>query len=314
MKKTSYLLVALISLTSLVSACGSPTNDTFDSLQTGQNIQINSTEKVSNLAQKMGLGLNTKGLAHLTEVDQTEKVTNASLPEKVDLRAGFSPIYNQQNTNACVGFATVGGLGEYLMRKKGVKTAFSPRFLWNMGRKLEKSLDQNVGMYFTDAVKVIDAYGMLPEEDLPFNEKLFAYNPKPTQEELDQQKKDLTEVPTSKMIQEAKKYKVSQGWVNINSVHAMKKALSKGFPVVFGVNIYDSFYKTTANGVVAVPKATEVNHGGHAIVAVGYDNSKRQLIIRNSWGTQWGDKGYAYLPYDFLKNEDLAFGGFTAKF
>lgn len=308
MKKVSLFLGSLITLTSVISACSNPTND---NLILDQNIQISSTEAVKNSNNKFGLGLNTQGLEKLESDD--EIVANSSLPAKIDLRAGFSPIYNQQNTNACVGFSTVHGLGEYLMRKKGITTSFSPRFLWNMGRKVEKTLDKNVGMYFNDAIKVIDNYGMLPEEDMPFNEKLFTYNPNPSKEDIEQQNKDVAEVPTSTMIQKAKKFKVSQGWVNINSVHAMKKALSSGYPVVFGVLIFDSFYKTKSDGLIAIPKDDEKNHGGHAIVAVGYDNAKRHLIIRNSWGTQWGDKGYAYLPYEFLK-KGIAYGGFTAKF
>lgn len=310
MKKTSYLLIGLVTLSSTLTACNSPSTANN---QLEQNVEISASKSNKNITQKFGMGLNTQGLNKLTEEDNNSESTNSSLPAKADLRAGFSPVYNQQNTNACVGFSTVGGLGEYLMRKKGNNQRFSPRFLWNMGRKLEKSLDQNVGMYFPDAIKVIDAYGMLPEADLPFNEKLFAYNPKPTPEDTAAQNKEISSVPTADMIKKAKNFKVSQGWVNINSVHAMKKALSEGYPVVFGVALFDSFFTTGANGVIPMPKEGEKMHGGHAIVAVGYDNAKKQLIIRNSWGAEWADKGYAYLPYDFMK-KGYAYGGFTAKF
>ena len=46
--------------------------------------------------------------------------------------------------------------------------------------------------------------------------------------------------------------------------------------------------------------------GGHAVVGVGYDDAKQWFIVRNSWGGQWGMKGYFTLPYAYLTDENLA--------
>ncbi len=114
-----------------------------------------------------GLGMRLDGAQPMTEDGNTFSVL-ANRPEVVDLRAGFGPVYNQGATQACVGFSTVGGLGEYFARKRGWTGRFSPRFLWSMGRKMEGTLGQNQGMLITDAQKIMDAYGMLPEASFPF--------------------------------------------------------------------------------------------------------------------------------------------------
>lgn len=232
--------------------------------------------------------------------------TLASLPANVDLRPQFQPVYNQGMTNACVGFSTVGGLGEFMARKRGWNMRFSPRYLWNLGRKTEGSLDQNVGMYLEDAIKIIDNLGMLPEQTYPF---LTTNSEDPAFATV------LTQLPTNAMIEQAKKFRISQGWERIPSVHAMKKALAEGKPVVFAFMIFSNIEQTT-NGVVPMPGPNDQPLGGHAILAVGYDNARRAFIFRNSWGPEWGDKGYGYLPYDYFRANVKAapvYAGFTVK-
>jgi C1A family cysteine protease len=84
--------------------------------------------------------------------------------------------------------------------------------------------------------------------------------------------------------------------------------IAAGFPVVFGISVYDSFESDVVakTGVVPMPGANESNLGGHAICMVGYDNNKRLFKFRNSWGSSWGDKGYGYLPYAYVLNGNLA--------
>jgi C1A family cysteine protease len=55
-----------------------------------------------------------------------------------------------------------------------------------------------------------------------------------------------------------------------------------------------------------MPSPGEAVVGGHCVVAVGYDNSKRQFIIRNSWGTGWGLAGYFMMPFEYLITPTLA--------
>jgi len=89
----------------------------------------------------------------------------------------------------------------------------------------------------------------------------------------------------------------------------MKQSIIDGFPFVFGINIYESFESNNVKntGFVPMPNtSTEQLLGGHAIMAVMFDDDKKIFGCRNSWGPDWGDKGYFYLPYDYILNPDLA--------
>jgi C1A family cysteine protease len=88
----------------------------------------------------------------------------------------------------------------------------------------------------------------------------------------------------------------------------MIHCLSDGFPFVLGISVYDSFMtqKVATTGIVEMPARTENLLGGHAVMAVGFDQATRRFIIRNSWGVDWGMKGYFTIPFDYLSNGNLA--------
>ena len=78
----------------------------------------------------------------------------------------------------------------------------------------------------------------------------------------------------------------------------MKHCLSNGFPIIFGFLVYKSFEskKVAETGHMIMPQENDKILGGHAVLAVGYDDNKKYFIIRNSWGEEWGDQGYFYMP------------------
>ena len=88
----------------------------------------------------------------------------------------------------------------------------------------------------------------------------------------------------------------------------MKSCLAEGYPFVFGFTVYESFesQKVAQTGVLNMPAAKEKAVGGHAVLAVGYDDASKRFIIRNSWGDQWGQKGYFTIPYQYLTTPNLA--------
>jgi C1A family cysteine protease len=255
-------------------------------------------------ALRHGLGLNLNGLKKLVN-DDSGFATKAALPAKVDLRPGCSPITNQGMSNACVGFSMADGLGEFLAKKQGRPMDLSPRYIWNLSRHNDKSLHENTGTWPHVAMKMADNLGFALQSDFPMPSAAATENEK-TFMPL------VTERPSNDVVAKAKKNRLFKGWKPITSVHAMKKSLAEGMPVVFGIAVYPSIAQANDTGIIPMPRANEEFEGGHAIVAVGYDNAKRQFIIRNSWGTEWGDKGYGYLPYDFF-NTGNAYEGFTAK-
>ena len=89
----------------------------------------------------------------------------------------------------------------------------------------------------------------------------------------------------------------------------MKECLSRGFPFVFGFQVFESFesQEVASSGIMPMPQANEKIVGGHAVLAVGFDEKKQIFIIRNSWGNKWGNKGYFTMPYEFINNTDYCF-------
>jgi C1A family cysteine protease len=88
----------------------------------------------------------------------------------------------------------------------------------------------------------------------------------------------------------------------------MRICLADGFPFVFGFSVYESFESATVarTGVAPMPRRDEKLLGGHAVLAVGYDDAKERFLVRNSWGTGWGMKGYFTLPYDYLGDRNFS--------
>lgn len=88
----------------------------------------------------------------------------------------------------------------------------------------------------------------------------------------------------------------------------MQGCLAAGVPFVFGFSVYDSFegQEVARTGVVPLPPRAEHLLGGHAVLAVGYDDESQRFIVRNSWGTGWGMDGYCTMPYGYLTDPGLA--------
>ncbi len=87
---------------------------------------------------------------------------------------------------------------------------------------------------------------------------------------------------------------------------SMKKCLAEGNPFVFGIYVFDSFENVSTDGIVPDPDINNENIlGGHAIIAVGYDDNSKMFKFANSYGRNWGKNGYGYISYDYLTNKDL---------
>jgi C1A family cysteine protease len=101
---------------------------------------------------------------------------------------------------------------------------------------------------------------------------------------------------------------------NLNSI---KNAISQDFPIVFGIDVYSSFEskQVSKTGVVPMPNVnTEQLLGGHAIMMISYDDTKKVFGCMNSWGTSWGNKGFFTLPYAYVLSNQLAFDFWTIHF
>ena len=83
----------------------------------------------------------------------------------------------------------------------------------------------------------------------------------------------------------------------------MKRSLIINGPFMAGVDVYESWFtdKASKTGLIPMPKKKEQYQGGHAICIAGYDDSKKLFKFKNSWGDGWGNEGYGYLTYDYMK-------------
>jgi C1A family cysteine protease len=208
------------------------------------------------------------------------------LPASVDLRDKMPPIYDQGQLGSCTGNGIV-GLREYYMIALGQPvTHLSRLYLYYKEREIEGTIDQDAGAMIRDGMKVLNKIGCAPETDFPYEINTFTHKPN-VQAEAD-----------------AAAYKIS-GYSRVTpNISAFRSALAHNQPVVFGFTVYESFESQHAadTGIISMPDTSkEKVLGGHCVLAVGYDDVKQHVIVRNSWGENWGDKGYCYMPYAYFQ-------------
>ncbi len=218
----------------------------------------------------------------------------ATLPPLVDLRPQCPPVYDQGQLGSCTGNAIAGAVQFVRMNAKPPLTPdFVPSrlFIYYNERVMEHTVRQDSGAMIRDGIKSISKLGVCPETpDWPYVVAKFAQKPpKPA-------------------FKHALQHKAVSYTRLINSVQQMQGCLASGFPFVFGFSVYASFESQAVaqSGIVPMPQAGEQQLGGHAVLAVGYDNSQQRFIVRNSWGTGWGMAGYFTIPYAYLTNNNLA--------
>lgn len=212
------------------------------------------------------------------------------LPPSVDLRSECPPVYDQGQLGSCTANG-IGGAIEFDQRKLGHKEFVPSRlFIYYNERVIEGTVNQDSGAQVRDGIKSVATLGAPPETDWPYDIQQFAVKP-PARAYTDA-KQDLVTV-YSRVVQNLGQF---QG------------CLAEGYPFVFGFTVYESFEspEVAKTGEVPMPSAGESVVGGHCVVAVGYVNSKRMFIIRNSWGTGWGLKGYCLMPYEYLLDSHLS--------
>ncbi|MDA8142087.1 MAG: C1 family peptidase [Desulfobacteraceae bacterium] len=113
--------------------------------------------------------------------------------------------------------------------------------------------------------------------------------------------------PPQKCYTQALQDRIS-AYARLSTLDEMRACLADGYPFVFGFSVYESFesQKMAKSGVLKMPKAGEKMLGGHAVLGVGYDDTTKRFLVRNSWGTDWGKKGYFTMPYAYVSDRNLS--------
>lgn len=206
---------------------------------------------------------------------------------KVDLRKYCSPIENQGSLGSCTGQAIAGAI-ELLNKRNGRYSDISRLFIYYFERLLLGTVNYDSGAYIRDGIKSVSRYGAPLEKLWPYIVSKFKQRP-------------LTEA-----INDALRRKVTR-YERIVNHDGCIDALNNGYPIIIGFDVYSSFYRINRTGVMTYPnKRQERLLGGHAVLIVGYDAVRQHYIVRNSWGTAWGDKGYFYMPFSVIQDTSMS--------
>jgi C1A family cysteine protease len=238
------------------------------------------------------------------------------LPTEVDLREYCSPVRDQGQLGSCTAFSMGSGLREFMLIKSNpvppnppdtcltklvqqslIRKLFSldyavlsPLFLYYEERVLEGTVNEDSGASMRDGMKVLSNQGICPEVNWPYVISKFRTK------------------PPDQAYENALNYKIAV-YSRLYSLTDMKSALATEQGVVFGFNVYESFdtNEVAQTGNMPMPKYGERILGGHAVFICGYKDDETwpgggYLIIKNSWGLDWGDNGYFYMPYAFASN------------
>jgi C1A family cysteine protease len=214
-----------------------------------------------------------------------------ALPPRVDLRNGCPPVYDQGELGSCTAHAIAGAV-EFVMRKQRLTDVFTPSrlFIYYNERVIEGTVDEDAGAMLRDGIKCVARLGAPHEGLWPY--VIARFRARPTRP-----------VYRDGLEHQALLYRrVTQ------TLDQMKGCLASGFPFVFGFAVYESFESdaVAATGTAPLPAPHERLLGGHAVLAVGYDDADGAFFIRNSWGDDWGDRGYGAMPYAYLTDENLS--------
>ncbi|NCI52121.1 cysteine protease [Sediminibacterium roseum] len=251
--------------------------------------------------KQLALGVKKPVQQILQKVEKATAAKKAAVKAltKVDLRKWCSPIEDQGSIGSCTAHATI-GLYEYFERRAFGKHIDGSRlFQYKATRNLLRKTGDD-GAYLRTAMAALVLFGVVPEKYWPYDEEKF------------------NEEPSAFLYSYAQSYQAISyyrldcpGVTRKELLEAIKDHMRNGFPSVFGFTCYTSLHQAD-HGKIPFPDKKEDTDGGHAVMAVGYDDQMKvknpnngetttgAILIRNSWGADWGEGGYGWLPYDYV--------------
>ena len=226
-----------------------------------------------------------------------------ALPAKVDLTSKCPAVYDQGQIGSCTANAIAAAIEFDRLKQKLADFLPSRLFIYYNEREMEGTLKSDSGAMIRDGIKSVAKQGECPEKMWPYDGSPFPPNPK------------LAKKPPRACYAEALKHKVLQ-YQRLTPISSqLKGCLASGYPFVFGFTVYESFEsaQVARTGHAPMPASGEATVGGHAVMAVGYDDARQWFIVRNSWGTRWGMQGYFSLPSAYLTDPHLSSDFWTVR-
>jgi C1A family cysteine protease len=208
------------------------------------------------------------------------------LRESVDLREWDTIVESQGNLGSCGSNALTNAYELSVNREyPEYFTHLSRLFIYYNTRVEYGTIEEDDGIFLRDGLKAITNFGVCSEELWPYNIDNFNVE------------------PTDECYENAKKRKILQ-YQKLISTYYITEVLNNNKPVVFGMQIYASFMELNDRiSTVSFPSHKEESLGGHAMCMVGYDLKKRLFLAKNSFGSGWGDNGYCWIPFDYIRQE-----------
>lgn len=206
------------------------------------------------------------------------------LPPGVDLRQWMPSVEDEGALATCTASALAGAVEYLVARASGRHVDVSRMFLYYNQRLWANRVQQDQGGSLRDGIRVLHRLGVPAERDWPFSLDLLAV------------------APPARVYEAARRHRVV-GYHRVPlDLDSIRGCLAGGIPIAFGTHIWRSFTAVGIEGLIPLPRVGDSPEGRHALLLVGYSDREQLVIVRNSWGTDWGNQGYGYLPYKYLLN------------
>lgn len=249
-----------------------------------------------------GLGLLPTDNATLSHLENLRIVPAQAgeRPARLELRKYMPPVGDQGQQGSCVGWSTAYYMYTYALAKRQQRTSDdlanpkfqgSPAFIYNRpDRRWENGREISPGMHIFEAIQTLEEKGWASMAEMPYDER------------------EANRVPDASLMEKAARRRAQRTKAlpfETTGIEEIKTYLATvQLPIVLAIPVYSDFHRIRKTGSdyvyeLTVPKDSK--HGWHAVAICGYDETRKALLMVNSWGADFGDNGYLWLSEDFVR-------------